>query len=148
MKIILLKDVKDIGKEGDLVSSKDGFARNFLFPRNLAIEATPANLKKWEAKKNIAETKKIEEQKEANIIKENLEKLTVEIKAKGGTGGRLFGSITSLDISSALKKQHNIEIDKRKIELKDNIKSAGSKEVDVRVYPEIIAKLKVNVVVD
>ena len=148
MKIILLKDVKDIGKEGDLVSSKDGFARNFLFPRNLAIEATPANLKKWEAKKNIAETKRIEEQKEANIIKEKLEKLTVEIKAKGGTGGRLFGSITSLDICSALKKQHNIEIDKRKIELKDNIKAAGSKEVDVRVYPEIIAKLKVNVVVD
>lgn len=148
MKIILLKDVKDIGKEGDLVNSKDGFARNFLFPRNLAIEATPANLKKWEAKKNIAETKKIEEQKEANIIKEKLEKLTVEIKAKGGTGGRLFGSITSLDISNALKKQHNIEIDKRKIELKDNIKAAGSKEVDIKVYPEIIAKLKVNVVVD
>ena len=148
MKIILLKDVKDIGKEGDLVNSKDGYARNFLLPRNLAIEATPANLKKWEAKKNVAETKKIEEQKEANIIKENLEKLTVEIKAKGGTGGRLFGSITSLDISSALKKQHNIEIDKRKIELKENIKAAGSKEVDIRVYPEIIAKLKVNVVVD
>lgn len=148
MKIILLKDVKDLGKEGDLVNSKDGFARNFLFPRNLAIEATPANLKKWEEKRSIIEAKKLEEQKEATLLKEKLEKLTVEIKGKGGTGGRLFGSITSLDISNALKKQYKIDIDKRKVELKDNIKAAGLKEVDVRVYPEVIAKLKVNVVVE
>lgn len=148
MKIILLKDVKDIGKEGDLVNAKDGFARNYLFPRNLAIEATPVNIKKRENKITIIESKKMEEQNEANLVKEKLEKLTVVIKAKGGTGGRLFGSITSLDICNALKKQHKIEIDKRKIELKDHIKAVGVKEVDVRVYPEIIAKLKVNVVVE
>ena len=115
MKVILLKEVKGLGKEGDLVNSKDGYARNFLFPKNLAIEATPANLKKWEDKKQAKEEKKKEELNEALQLKEKVEKLTVDIKAKGGTGGRLFGSITSQDISNALNKQHKIDIDKRKI---------------------------------
>lgn len=148
MKVILLKDVKGLGKEGDLVNSKDGYARNFLFPKNLAIEATPGNLKKWEDKNRQLEEKKQEEIKEANILKEKIEKLTVEIKAKGGNAGKLFGSITSQDIATALNAQHKIDIDKRKIELKENIKTTGSKEVDVKLYPEISAKLKINVDVE
>lgn len=148
MKVILLKDVKGLGKAGELVNSKDGYARNFLFPRNLAIEATPANLKKWEETKEQEEAKRQAELEEALKLKEQIEKLTVVIKAKGGTGGRLFGSITSSDISDALKKQHKIEIDRRKIELKENIKTTGIIETDVRVYAEITAKLKVNVVVE
>lgn len=148
MKVILLKDVKGLGKEGELVNSKDGYARNFLFPRNLAVEATPVNLKKWEDDREKEAAKKKEEQLSALKLKEELEKLTVVIKAKGGTGGRLFGSITSSDISNELKKQHKIDIDRRKIELKDNIKIVGITEVDVRVYAEITAKLKVNVMVE
>ncbi len=148
MKVILLKEVKGLGKEGDLVNSKDGYARNFLFPKNLAIEATPGNLKKWEEKKAQIEEKKKEEQNEALALKERIEKLTVKIKAKGGKAGKLFGSITSLDIANNLNSQHKIDIDKRKIDLKDNIKTPGIVEVDVKLYPEISAKLKVDVEVE
>lgn len=148
MKVILLKDVKGLGKAGELVNAKDGYARNFLFPRNLAIEATPVNLAKWEEDKKKEEAKRQKEQNQAIELKNRIEKMTVTIKAKGGTGGRLFGSITSSDIADALKKEHKIEIDKRKVELKENIKTTGITEVDIRVYAEITAKLKVNVVID
>lgn len=148
MKVILLKDIKGLGKEGDLVTAKDGYSRNYLFPKSLAIEATPGNLKKWEDKKNQVEEKKKEEQNEALALKEKIEKITVQIKAKGGTGGRLFGSITSTDIANALNKQHKVEIDKRKIDLKDTIKATGTTEVDVKLYAEISAKLKVIVTVE
>ncbi|HMM70136.1 50S ribosomal protein L9 [Gudongella oleilytica] len=146
MKVILLKEVKGMGKEGDLVNSKDGYARNYLIPRNMAIEATSENLRKWEEAKKQEAAKKKQELEEANALKERLEKLTVEVKAKGGSGGRLFGSITSQDIAAALKEQHGVDIDKRKIEMKDNIKNAGATEVDLKLYPEVSAKLKVNVV--
>lgn len=146
MKIILLKDVKGLGKAGELVNAKDGYARNFLLPRNLAIEATPGNIKKWEERKKIEEAKEKEEYEKALKLKEKIENLTVELKGKAGEGGRLFGSITSKDISEALKKQHKIDIDRRKIELKDNIKSIGITTVEVKVYPEISASLKVEVI--
>ncbi|MCF6464731.1 50S ribosomal protein L9 [Clostridium sp. Cult2] len=146
MKIILLEDVKGLGKAGELVNAKDGYARNFLFPRNLAIEATPGNMQKWEERKKLQEAKDKEEYEKAIEIKEKIQKLTVELKGKAGEGGRLFGSITSKDISEALMKQHKINIDRRKIELKDNIKSLGVTTVEVKVYPEISANLKVNVI--
>lgn len=145
MKVILLKEVKGMGKEGDLVNSKDGYARNYLIPRNIAIEATPENLRKWEEAKKQEAAKKKKELEEANQLKARIEKLTVTIKAKGGTGGRLFGSITSQDIANGLKDQHSIDIDKRKIELKDNIKNTGITQVEVKVYPEVSASLKVDV---
>lgn len=148
MKVILLKEVKGMGKEGDLVNSKDGYARNYLIPRNIAIEATPENLKKWEAAKKEEAAKKKQELDEANKLKEKIEKLTVTIKAKGGSGGRLFGSITSQDIANGLKDQHSIDVDKRKIELKDNIKNTGITQVEVKVYPEVSASLKVNVITE
>ncbi|HLS52717.1 MAG TPA: 50S ribosomal protein L9 [Tissierellaceae bacterium] len=148
MKIILLEDVKGLGKAGELVNAKAGYARNFLFPKNLAIEATPANLKKWKEEMKQKEAREEEERQEALKLKERIEKETVTLKAKGGEGGRLFGSITSKDIADALKKQHKIDIDRRKIELKDNIKEAGITNVDVRVYPEITASLKVNVIIE
>ncbi len=145
MKVILLKEVKGMGKEGDLVNSKDGYARNYLIPRNIAIEATPENLRKWEEAKKQEAAKKKKELEEANQLKARIEKLTVTIRAKGGTGGRLFGSITSQDIANGLKDQHSIDIDKRKIELKDNIKNTGITQVEVKVYPEVSASLKVDV---
>ncbi|NLY45941.1 MAG: 50S ribosomal protein L9 [Tissierella sp.] len=148
MKVILLKDVKDLGKAGELVNSKTGYARNFLFPKGLAIEATPANLKQWEEEQEKMEAKRQKEKEEALELKAKIEKITVELKGKGGEGGRLFGSITSKDIADKLKKQYKLDIDKKKIELKDNIKSAGVTNVDIRVYPEITANLKVNVVIE
>ena len=148
MKVILLEDVKGLGKKDEMVNAKTGYARNFLLPKGAAIEATPANLKKWkEDMKNKKENAQ-EEKDEAMELKANIEKVTVELKSKGGEGGRLFGSITSKDIGEALKKQHKIEVDRRKIELKDNIKTGGITVVEVRVYPEITADLKVNVTVE
>lgn len=145
MKVILLKDVKGLGKSGDLVNAKDGYARNFLFPKGLAIEATEPNLKKWKKDMEQKKQKEKEEYEQALKLKEKIEGITVEIRSKAGEGGKLFGSITSKDISEALKKQYNIDIDKRKIEMKDNIKSLGTTHVDVRVYTEITATLKVKV---
>lgn len=145
MKVILLKDVKGLGKEGDLVNAKDGYARNFLLPKGDAIEATPANLKKWKEEKAKEAEKKENQHKEALELKEKIEAITVTINGKAGDGGRLFGSITSKDIADALKEQYNIDIDRRKIELKDNIKTLGSTQVELRVYAEVVAKLNVNV---
>ena len=145
MKVFLLKDVKGLGKEGELVNAKDGYARNFLLPKGDAIEATPANLKKWKEEKAKEEERKKNEHNEALKLKEKIENITVVIQGKAGEGGRLFGSITSKDIADALKSQHKIDIDKRKIELKDNIKSLGVTSVDVRVYAEVLAKLNVSV---
>lgn len=145
MKIILLKDHNQLGKAGEMVEAKDGYARNFLIPRKVAIEATPENQANWE----IEQQKRKEEEalaiEEANKLKEQIENLTVNIEAKGGQGGRLFGSITNNEISKALKEQANINIAKNKIELDENIKTAGITEVLIRVYPEITASLKVNV---
>ena len=145
MKIILLKDHNQLGKAGEMVEAKDGYARNFLIPRKVAIEATPENQANWE----IEQQKRKEEEalaiEEANKLKEQIESLTVNIEAKGGQGGRLFGSITNNEISKALKEQANINIAKNKIELDENIKTAGITEVLIRVYPEITASLKVNV---
>lgn len=145
MKIILLKDVKGLGKEGDLVDVKDGYARNYLFPKKLAIEATPANLNKWKKKKKEMEAKEKEEYENALKLKEKIESIDLKLKGKAGEGGKLFGSITSKDISDALKIQHNIDIDKKKIELEDNIKTLGTTEVEIKIYPEVSAKLRVKV---
>lgn len=145
MKVILIKDVKSFGKAGELVNAKTGYARNFLIPNGLAKEAIKENLEIWE--KEQAELKRIEAEniKNAKELKEVLEKLEVVIKTKTGSGDKLFGSITSQDISDALKKQHKIEIDKRKIELKENIKSLCALTVPIRVYPEIVATVKVSI---
>jgi len=146
MKVILLKDVKGLGKAGELVNTKDGYARNFLFPKKLAIEATDANLKKWEEEMAKKKQKQQEEYEEAVKLKEKIESISIQLKSKSGEGGKLFGSITSKDVAQALKAQHNIDIDKKKIEMKNNIKSLGTTTVEVKVYPEVTATLKVNVV--
>lgn len=145
MKVILLKDVKGLGKEGDLVEAKAGYARNYLFPKKLAIEATPSNLNRWKTKQKEAKAREKKERTEALKLKEKIESLNLELKGKAGEGGKLFGSITSKDISDALKAQYNIDIDRRKIELKDNIKTIGTTEVEIKVYPEVSAKLTVKV---
>ena len=145
MKVILTSDVEKLGKAGEMVNAKTGLARNFLLPNKLAVQATKENIKIWEEKQ--AELRAIEREniKNANELKEKIENIKVKIIAKTGEGDRLFGSITSMDIEKALKDQHGLDVDKKKIEMKDNIKSLGTFDVLVRVYPDINANLEVIV---
>ena len=145
MKVILTSDVDKLGKAGEMVNAKTGFARNFLLPNKLAVQATKENIKIWEEKQ--AELRAIEREniKKANELKEKIENTKVKIIAKTGEGDRLFGSITSMDIEKALKDQQGLDIDKKKIEMKDNIKSLGTFNVVVKVYPDINANLEVIV---
>ncbi|MBA2872883.1 large subunit ribosomal protein L9 [Anoxybacillus calidus] len=145
MKVIFLKDVKGKGKKGEVKNVADGYAQNFLFKQGLAIEATPANLKALEAQKNKQKREAEEELARAKQLKGQLEQLMVEISAKAGEGGRLFGSITSKQIAEALQSQHKIKIDKRKIELNDAIRSLGYTNVPIKLHPEVTATLKVHV---
>ncbi len=146
MKVIFIKDLKGQGKVGDQKNISDGYAKNYLIPKGYAIEATSANLNDLKGKKESQAYKKEQDIMHAEQLKKSLDDLTVTIKTKSGENGKLFGSITSKDISEELKKQHNIEIDKKKIVLPDGIKVTGSFSVDVKLYPSIIGKLNVLVV--
>ncbi|RFB10616.1 50S ribosomal protein L9 [Bacillus sp. HNG] len=145
MKVIFLKDVKGKGKKGEVKNVSDGYAHNFLFKQNLAIEATPANIKSLEAKKNKESKEAAEELAQSKQLKEKLEALTVELQAKAGEGGRLFGSVTSKQIADELAKKHGIKIDKRKFDLPDGIRALGYTNVPVKLHPEVSATVKVHV---
>ena len=147
MIVILLKDVKGTGKAGEVVKVNDGYARNMLLPKGLAKEATEGNVRNLEKQKAIA-AEKLEAQKDAAKKQaEEMSKITVIVKTKGGENGKLFGSITSKDIAEALEKQEKIKIDKKKIDLASPIKQTGDFEVTVKLFPEVSAVLKVSVVV-
>ncbi|MCW1929044.1 50S ribosomal protein L9 [Bhargavaea beijingensis] len=145
MKVIFLKDVKGKAKKGDIKEVSVGYAQNFLFKNNVAVEATQANLSKLEGQKKRAEKDAAQELAEAKELQAKLEQLTVELKAKSGEGGRLFGSITSKQIASALDKQQGIKIDKRKMDLPDAIRSLGYTNVPIKLHPDVTATLKVHV---
>lgn len=147
MDVILLKDVKGTGKAGQIVKVSDGYARNMLFPRGLAKEATQGNVKTLERQKEAAAEKRAAQKAEAQEQAKKLEEVTLTIKAKGGDNGKLFGSITTKDIAEALEKQEKIKVDKKKIVLDNPIKTAGEKEVVVKLFEEVSAKLKVTVTV-
>ncbi|GAA0427044.1 MAG: 50S ribosomal protein L9 [Bacillota bacterium] len=145
MKVIFLKDVKGKGKKGDVKNVSDGYARNYLLKNNLAEEATHGNMKALEAKKRKDEQLEQEEKEEAMDLKDKLADLTVELSAKSGENGRLFGSITSKQISEALKKDYGYKIDKRKIELDQPIRALGYTTVPVKLHPEVSGSIKVHV---
>lgn len=144
MKVIFLKDVKGKGKEGEVKNVAEGYARNYLLPKGLAQEATKANLKALEQKRQQEKKRAQEEKEKALELKQKIEKTTVEIAAKAGDGGRLFGSVTSKQIADQLKKQ-GIRVDKRKIDLPEPIRSLGYTDVPVEVHPEVTANIKVHV---
>ncbi len=146
MKVIFIKDFKGQGKAGDEKNISDGYAKNFLIPKGYAVEATAANLNDLKGKKDSESFKKEQEIAHANNVKKQLEDVTVTIKAKGGESEKLFGSVTSKEISSKLKSDFNIDIDKKKFVLPDGIKVFGVTEVDIKLYPSIVGKVKVNVV--
>lgn len=145
MKLILIKDVKNLGKKGEIINAKPGYARNFLIPKNVAIEATKENMATWEENRKEQEKIERENKAEALELKKKIESETLTLMAKAGEGGRLFGAITSNDIAKALKQEYKINIDKKKIELDENIKEAGMRDINIKLYPEVNATLKVNV---
>ncbi len=146
MEVILLQDVKGTGKAGDIAKVSDGYARNMLFPKKLAVEATAANRKNLEKQKELEAAKRAAEKAEAEATKAKLDKASVTIKTKAGENGKIFGSITSMDIADELSKQAGITVDKKKIQLDNPIKSVGELTVAIKLYPEVTANLKVNVV--
>ncbi len=146
MKVILLQDIKGKGKKGQCIEASDGYARNYLLPRKLAVEANADNLNTMRMNDKAAAEKAAKERAEALEISRKLKELTVTVAAKGGGAGRLFGSVTSLEIAEALRAQHGISIDKRKIVIEDPIKNAGTYTLKCRLGYEIIGELTVKIV--
>ncbi len=145
MQVILTQDVKGQGKKGQMVKVSDGYARNYLLPKGLATEATKENINVMKGKAESLEYKLRTEREEAQRIVDKMKEIEVVLSAKSGANGKLFGSITSKDIAEELTKQHHIKIDKKKFVLPDGIKTIGTTEVEVKVYPQISGKLKVVV---
>lgn len=145
MKVILLEDVKALGKKGEIVNVSDGYARNMILPKKLGLEATPKNLNDLKLKKAHDEKVAAENLADAKALAAELEKSSVTVKIKVGEGGRSFGSVSTKEISDAIKSQLGKDIDKKKIVMKDSIKAIGSFTVKVKLHPEVQAELSVKV---
>lgn len=145
MKVILKADIKGVGKKDQIINAADGYARNYLFPKNLAVPADSGNLNNLKAKNESIAYRKSEDHKEALEIAEKLKNITVKLEVKAGENGKLFGGVTSKEISEALKKDYKIDIDKKKVLLKETIKVAGVTVVDLKLNEGVMAKVKVQV---
>jgi len=145
MKVILKADIKDVGKKNEVINASDGYVRNFLFPKNLAVEANAENMSKLKAQNEANQFKKDTEREEAKKLADKLTKITVRVEVKAGENGKIFGGVSAKDISENLEKQHKIKIDKKKIDLKETIKTLGMFSVDVKLYEGVLGKIKVDV---
>ena len=145
MKVILKQSVKSLGKAGEIVEASNGYARNFLIPRGLAVEVNSKNMNDLKLQKQNDAKVAAENLAEAKTMAEKLGKLTVNAKVKVGEGGKTFGSVSSKEIAEELEKQHGIKLDKKKIVVKDPIKNIGSYTVAVKLHPEVTGELKVKV---
>ena len=146
MKVILKQDIKGVGKKDQIINAADGYARNYLFPKNLAVPADSGNMNNLKAKNESKAYRKGEDLKEATELAEKMKKITVKIYVKAGENGKLFGAVTAKEISEALKSDFNINIDKKKILLSESIKNAGVTKVDIKLNEGVMAKLSVMVV--
>lgn len=145
MKVILLKDVKDIGKKGELIEAKDGYARNFLLPRGLAVEATASNIRELDHQNKAKEKRDAEALTEAHELKAQLEKEKLVMKVRAGDAGRIFGSVTSMDIEKGLKDL-GYKLKRKDIQLEQPLKTLGEHEVTIRVHPRVRARLQLSLV--
>ena len=145
MQVILLEDVKSLGKKGDVVKVSDGYARNFILPKKLGLEATDKNLKELAIQKAEEEARQKAIYEEAVEFGKKLESKSVTLEIKGGEGGRTFGSVTAKEIAAAIEEQLGFDIDKKKLVLADPIKNAGSYTVGIKLHPKVTAEMKVNV---
>ena len=145
MKIILLQDEKKLGKKGDIIEASDGYARNYILPKKIGVEATAKNMNELKLQKANDEKIAKEHLDAAKALAARLEEKQVVVKIRGGEGGRTFGSVSSMEIAAACLEQHDIEIDKKKIQLPENLKNFGNYEVAVKLHPQVTAKLTVKV---
>ena len=146
MQVVLQEDVKTLGKKGDIVKANDGYARNFLLPKNLGVEATPANLAKLKQQKAHEAKLAAELLAEAKGLADAMSGKVLRMKAKVGEGGRLFGAIASKELAQEIKTQLNLDVDKKKIVLPEPIKTLGKHEISIRLHKDVLAKLDVEVV--
>lgn len=145
MKVILLQDVKSLGKKGDIVDVNDGYARNFIFKKNLGVEATPKNLNDRKLKKQNDEKVAAENLADAQAFAKILQDKTIEVSIKAGQDGRVFGSVSTKEIATAAKQQLDYDLDKKKMQLREPIKNIGTYIVPIRLHPKVTAELKVIV---
>lgn len=148
MKVILKADIKGVGKKDQIINASDGYARNFLFPKNLAVEANVENMSKLKAKQDSNAYKKSQEKEEAEKIAEKLSKILLKIKVKSGANGKIFGGISSKEIAENLEKQYQIKVDKKKIDLKETIKTLGMQTIEIKLFEGVIGKVKVDIIAE
>ena len=146
MKVILKQDIKGVGKKDEVINASDGYARNFLFPKNMAVEANAENMSKLKAKQDSNAYKKGQEKEEAQKIADKLSKILLKIKVKSGANGKIFGGVSSKEIAENLENQYQIKVDKKKIDLKDTIKTLGTFSVDIKLFEGVIGTVKIDVI--
>lgn len=146
MKLILLQDVKSVGKKGELINASEGYAKNFLLPKKLAVEATKANLNEYELKQKADARRRQEELEQAQATAKALEDKTVTIRVKTGGNGKLFGAVTNKEVAEAIVEQTALDIDKKKVSIGDPIKMVGERTAVVKLHPQVTAEVKIKIV--
>ncbi len=146
MKVILKADIKGVGKKDEIINASDGYARNFLFPKNLAVEANKGNMSNLKAKHGSAKYQKDKEKEAALKTSDKLSKILLKIKVKAGENGKIFGGVSSKEIAQELSKQYKIEVNKKKIDLKETIKTLGVHNVEIKLFEGVIGKLRIDVI--
>ena len=146
MKVILKSDIKGVGKKDEIINASDGYARNFLLPKNLAVEANAENMSKLKSKQDANAYKKEQEKEEAKKLADKLSKILLKVPVKAGENGKIFGGVSSKEISELLRAEYKIDIDKKKIEIKEAIKTLGERTVSIKLYEGIIGNLKIDVI--
>ena len=146
MKVILKADIKGVGKKDEVINASDGYARNYLLPKGLAVEATNENMSKLKAKEDSKAYRKEQEKEEAKKVAEKLAGIQLKVPVKAGENGKIFGGVSAKEIADLLKSNYNIEVDKKKIDLKETIKTLGLRTVKIKLYDDVVGNLRVDVI--
>lgn len=146
MKVILKADIKGVGKKDQVINASDGYARNYLFPKNLAVEANNSNMSKLQAKNDANQFRKDQEKEAAKEVAKKIESITLKIQVKAGENGKIFGGVSSKEIAENLEKQYNIKVDKKKVNIKETIKTLGTQTIEIKLFEGVTGKLKLSVV--
>lgn len=146
MKVILKQDIKGVGKKDEVVNASDGYARNFLLPKNMAVEANAENMSKLKAKQDSKAFKKSQEKEEALKIADKLSKILLKVPVKAGENGKIFGGVSAKEIAELLESSYKITVDKKKIELKEPIKTLGERKISIKLFEGVVGTLRVDVI--